>query len=175
MGRGLALEDRRQPVDALLLLGDNFYANGLERDDLVERLRENVVGPFCHFVELEGPRSPEVAGACREAPSLRHPIPLLVLFGNHDHTAPESPALQRETVPGFVSNWRVAEGPVQLVHLELAVASGRSGSEKAVQGAFASSSPAGDLTDRALSDPRSRFRLSAPLWRRIPPSGAGTP
>jgi hypothetical protein len=115
VGRGLAVEDRRQPADALLLLGDNFYPQGLRRAELVERLRENVVSPFCHFLELEGPDSPAVARACREEPGRRHPVPLFVLFGNHDHGTPESPELQRRDVATFVSNWRVAEAPVQLV------------------------------------------------------------
>src|SRR5262245_6853202 len=63
---GTALEevDERRPVDALLLLGDNFYASGLRRNELIERVRGNVVAPYCRFVDLSGPRSSEVRSAC---------------------------------------------------------------------------------------------------------------
>jgi hypothetical protein len=39
----MAGEDARDPVDAIVLLGDNFYPDGLEENELKDRLRENLV------------------------------------------------------------------------------------------------------------------------------------
>lgn len=115
VGRGMAAEDVRQPVDALLLLGDNFYWDGLVRQEMVARLRRNVVGPLCRFVDLGGPRSSEVAGACALPERDRNPVPILAVLGNHDHKAPESAALQRSEVPAFVPNWHVPAGLAEVV------------------------------------------------------------
>jgi hypothetical protein len=108
----MAAEDRRRAAQALLLLGDNFYDRGLRADELEVRVRANLVAPFCRFVALEGTRSHEVTDVCPEPPSRRAPVPIFAVLGNHDHLSAESPALQRETVPRFVSNWRMAPGPV---------------------------------------------------------------
>jgi hypothetical protein len=111
----LAAEDRRQRADALVLLGDQFYPIGLEERELVHRVRENVVRPLCHFTVLDGIRSAEVADACgtpSEDPRVIH-----VVLGNHDYMSKPSPALQREVVPGLVSNWRVHEGVAEVVQL----------------------------------------------------------
>ena len=97
--------DRHRPVDALLLLGDNFYPAGLQEAELRLRVGMNLVRPYCRFVDLSGPRSDEVAEACRRPPGERHPIPILAVLGNHDYRVPESPKLQVEAVPDFVSNW----------------------------------------------------------------------
>ena len=105
VARGLELEDRRAPVDALLLLGDNFYPKGLAEDELLERLRRNLVGPYCRFVDLRGSRSAEVADACRLPPAQRHPVPIFAVLGNHDHGLPESPALQQRAIPHYLPNW----------------------------------------------------------------------
>ncbi len=108
----IAAEDRDRAAQALLLLGDNFYERGLRADELEERVRANLVAPFCRFVALEGARWHEVADACPEPPARRNPVPIFAVLGNHDHLSPGSPALQREAVPRFVSNWRMAPGPV---------------------------------------------------------------
>lgn len=117
VGLGLAAEDRRQPADALVLLGDNFYPDGLERRDMVSRLRENLVAPYCRFVDLSAPRSGLVRNACSLSPSERHPIPIYAVLGNHDYDDPESPSLQRDAVPGFVANWHVPGGVAEAVDL----------------------------------------------------------
>ncbi len=114
---GLAAEHRRDPADAFVLLGDNFYFDGLQRHELVKRIRINLVGPYCGFVELSGPRSDEVSRACRSPVSQRNPLPIHAVLGNHDYVDPESPALQREAVPQFVPNWHVPDGLVDLVEL----------------------------------------------------------
>ena len=115
---GLAAEHRRDPADAFVLLGDNFYFDGLQRHELVERIRVNLVGPYCGFVDLSGPRSDEVRGACRSPVAERNPLPIHALLGNHDYGDPESPTLQREAVPQFVPNWHVPDGLVGLVELK---------------------------------------------------------
>lgn len=121
VGRGLAAEDRRHPGDALLLLGDNFYWVGLQRAELVRRVRENVVRPYCRFLDLSGPRSQQVADACDLPESGRHPVPLLAVLGNHDYKDPESPALQRRELPRLVANWRVPEGLTEVVEFPAGV------------------------------------------------------
>jgi hypothetical protein len=117
VARGMAAEDRRRPVDALVLLGDLFYPRGLTRDELVERVRENIALPYCHFAELNGPRSHDVADACGAPPERRHPIPIFAVPGNHDYKSPEGPALERSEIPEFLSNWSMHEGVAGNVEL----------------------------------------------------------
>jgi hypothetical protein len=105
VGAAMEAADRQRPVDALLLLGDNFYPKGLQEAELVSQLATNLVRPYCHFVDLSASRSDEIAGACRRRPGDRHPVPIFAVLGNHDHRVPESPKLQREVVPEFVANW----------------------------------------------------------------------
>jgi len=108
VARALTAEAERRPIDVLLLLGDNFYPDGLHRADLAARVRANLVEPYCTFVDLSGPRSTEVAAPCA-APA--HPVPLYAVLGNHDRDTPESPRLEREAVPDYVANWHLAEEP----------------------------------------------------------------
>jgi hypothetical protein len=96
-------------VDAIVLLGDNFYPAGLRERELQKRLVMNVVRPYCRFVDLSAPRSDEVAKACRRRVSERHLIPILAVLGNHDYRVPESPQLQTEVVSDFVGNWSMPE------------------------------------------------------------------
>ena len=105
VGAAMEAADRQRPVDALLLLGDNFYPAGLQQAELRLRVAMNVVRPYCRFVDLSAPRSDEVAKACRRPPGERHPVPILAVLGNHDYRSPESPGLQVEVVPDFVGNW----------------------------------------------------------------------
>ena len=117
VAKGLEAEHRRRPADALVFLGDNFYWDGLEPEELVDRVRENVAGPYCRFVDADAPRRAEIDGACRIDENERHPIPMYAVLGNHDHNNPESPALQRDVVPLFVPNWHVPSGPAQAIDL----------------------------------------------------------
>jgi hypothetical protein len=114
----LAAEDRRAPINALVLLGDNFYPDGLEEDEVEERVRENLVGPYCRFVELRGSLSGEVDEACSLAREERRPVPIFAVLGNHDYERRESPRLQRQAVPRYVSNWRMPQKDAELVELE---------------------------------------------------------
>jgi hypothetical protein len=106
VGASMQAEDRRRPVDALLFLGDNFPPNGLLRDELTERVRWNLVLPYCRFLSSTGPRWPEVAGDCAGAGAERGaPLPIYAVLGNHDRYSEESPGLQRDVLPEFVANW----------------------------------------------------------------------
>jgi hypothetical protein len=118
---GIDAEDRRAPADALLLLGDNFYWRGLESRELVERIRENLVAPYCRFVELAGPRSDEVRDACEAAARPLRARPIYAILGNHDYGSPESPGLQREAIPRFVSNWHLPDGLVEVIEFPAGV------------------------------------------------------
>lgn len=113
----LEAEQRRRPVDALVLLGDNFYPDGLAAKEITERVRENLVRPYCAFLALDGPEWPSVEAACEPARRGVRPVPIYAVLGNHDHVLPESPPLQRERVPRFVPNWRVPFGPVEVIEL----------------------------------------------------------
>jgi hypothetical protein len=113
----LGAEDQRRPIDALVLLGDNFYPDGLEKDEVKDRLRANVVGPFCRFVELTPRGAGSLRDACPEADAV-HPVPLYAVLGNHDYGRRESPELQRELVPEYVASWRMPEGALEVVELE---------------------------------------------------------
>jgi hypothetical protein len=135
VARGMEAEDRRAPVDAFVLLGDNFYYKGLEESELVLRVRENVVRPYCRFLSLNGPRSREVADACETPPFERRPIPFYVVLGNHDYESPDSPRLQAEAVPRFVTNWRLAVRPVEVIGLTAGVDLVLFDSESLVEGA----------------------------------------
>lgn len=107
VAHAMAEEDRRSPVDALVLLGDNFYPHGLVRGEVVERVRENLALPYCRFVELAGPRSREVASHCPAEVASRNVVPLIAVPGNHDLESPESLDLQCHAVPEFISNWNM--------------------------------------------------------------------
>ena len=103
----MSAEDRRLPVHALVLLGDNFYPDGLRLDELERRVRANVSLPFCRFAEFaEGARA--WSAACPVAPENRRPVPIHAVLGNHDHASAESPKLQREAVARYVPNWTMA-------------------------------------------------------------------
>lgn len=110
VAEGMAIEDERQPVDTLVLLGDNFYDQGLQQEELVPRIRENIVRPYCRFLASDGPRWREVRDACPISEGERHAIPLYAILGNHDISTPESPELQRSVLPEFVSNWTLDTG-----------------------------------------------------------------
>lgn len=107
VGDALAASHRARPADLLVLLGDNFYPNGLREDELEARVTENLVEPFCAFLDLSAPDSPRVEASCPLARSERHPIPLRAVLGNHDWREPASPALQQDAIPRYLANWRL--------------------------------------------------------------------
>ena len=105
VGEAMAREDRRAPVQALLLLGDNFYPDGLSRRTLRGRLRENLAGPYCHFLLLTKRGRRAVRDVCDRPPEETHPVPIIAVTGNHDHGRRQGVRLQRERLPVFVGNW----------------------------------------------------------------------
>src|SRR5262245_529074 len=117
VGRALLGEHRARPVAGFVLLGDNFYPSGLVSHELVERVRVNLVRPYCGFVALRGPRSSEVADACPSGVEHTDAFPIFAVLGNHDYESAESPGLEREAVPAFVSNWRMPSGAAEVYEL----------------------------------------------------------
>ncbi|MGI9592145.1 MAG: metallophosphoesterase [Myxococcota bacterium] len=172
VGRGMAAEDRRAPVDAVLLLGDNFYPDGLQRFELVERLRRNLVGPFCRFASSDGPRWDQVASACSLPEDQRNPVPILAVFGNHDYNSEESPALQRTVVPAYLANWSASRDLVEANELEAGVTLIRVDVEAVKKQSI------GDPVRLALDRARGRWRIlitHEPLTLREgerPPAGS---
>jgi len=109
VGEALAREDRRSPVEALLFLGDNFYPDGLSRRTLRHRLRENLAGPYCHFLLLTGKGRRAVREVCDRPPEETHPVPIIAVTGNHDVGRRQGVRLQRERLPVFLGNWLMPE------------------------------------------------------------------
>jgi 3',5'-cyclic AMP phosphodiesterase CpdA len=113
VARAVAAEDRERPADALLVLGDNFYPRGLLAAELLPRVRETLARPWCRFLAPGGSRAAELAGACDLPERERRPIPIHALLGNHDVRSPGSPELQRDAIPAFAPNWRLAARPAE--------------------------------------------------------------
>ena len=110
VGGALAAMDRAYPVDALALLGDNFYPDGLEEATLEAQLADNLVAPYCRFLDLTAQLSARIEAACPLPLRDRHPIPLFAVLGNHDYVSPASPKLQAERVSQYLANWRLEAG-----------------------------------------------------------------
>jgi hypothetical protein len=109
VGEAMAREDRRSPVEALLFLGDNFYPDGLSRRTLRDRLRENLAGPYCHFLLLTQKGRRALRDVCDRRPEETHPVPIIAVTGNHDHGRRQGVRLQRERLPVFLGNWLMPE------------------------------------------------------------------
>jgi hypothetical protein len=105
--------DRARPSDALVLLGDNFYPKGLRSSEVASRVRENLVEPYCDFLDLSGPQAGEVAEACGAPQEARRRIPVYAILGDHDYESEESPDLEKHAIPRFVANWRMPDAPAQ--------------------------------------------------------------
>lgn len=118
VARAMTEEAQRSPVDGLLLLGDNFYWRGLDREHLLERIERNLVSPYCYFLGFGGPRSAEVETACRLPEIERQPVPVYAVLGNHDLETAESPELQRRVVPEFLPGWKMSQGLAEVIEIE---------------------------------------------------------
>ena len=101
----MAAEDRRAAATALVLLGDNFYPRGIGRSDMVERLRANLVLPFCRFMASGRAISSALEDACPLTPAERHEVPIYAVLGNHDYGRAESAGIQQNEVSRLVPNW----------------------------------------------------------------------
>lgn len=109
VGDALWSTHRSDPADYLLLLGDNFYPDGLEEREAEARIAMNLVAPLCGFLDLSAPLGPKLEPSCGEPPERRRPIPLRAVLGNHDWRAPESPKLERELIPRYLANFVLKE------------------------------------------------------------------
>ncbi len=109
VARALAAEDVRAEVDGVVLLGDNFYPDGLEEDELKDRLRVNIVSPYCRFLEFTSRGRGSLADQCGVDPDQRHPVPLYAVLGNHDYGERESPMLQKEVVETYLKGWTMPD------------------------------------------------------------------
>jgi hypothetical protein len=117
VARALAESDVLQASDALLLLGDNFYPDGLLWSEILDRLRINLVRPYCYFSVLEGPLSDSVRSACAAPRSAAAGTPIYAVLGNHDHRSEASPTIERHAVAWFVSNWHMPKGQAQSIEM----------------------------------------------------------
>lgn len=97
---------RAAPADALVLLGDNFYPDGLSASDLESRVCANLLRPYGAFVALTARGRRRLGPRCsaRGAPA-RSAVPILAVLGNHDYHRPESPWVEAERLPAYVGNW----------------------------------------------------------------------
>lgn len=84
---------------------------------MVDRLRENVVYPYCRFAELRGDHSAEVASACTLTKEDRHAVPIYAVMGNHDAISSESKQLQCGEVSDYVSNWYMPCGFTETIEI----------------------------------------------------------
>jgi len=170
VARSMSGVHRESPVQALLLLGDNFYPTGLLESELVERVGANLARPYCVFADLSGPRSQELANACALPADQRRPVPILAVFGNHDWKSPESPGLQRDAVPLFLPNWSITRGVADRVELPQGVSLVR------VDNSLVKGADAVRAVRDALRDTKGPWRILAthePLALRE--AGAATP
>ena len=109
VARAIEAEDARAAIDGVVLLGDNFYPDGLAEDVLKDRLRENVVGPYCRFLDFTSRGRGAFADDCAQEGPLLAPIPFYVVLGNHDYKTQGSERLQKEVVPAYLSSWRMPD------------------------------------------------------------------
>lgn len=107
VAKAMAAEHRRAPVDGLVLLGDNFYPDGLKKREFKDRLRSDLVARFCHFIAFTARGRGSLADSCEDAESTRHPVPIYAVLGNHDYHERESPRLQREQIADYLADWRM--------------------------------------------------------------------
>lgn len=108
IGAAMADEDLFRPVQALVLLGDNFYPHGLGSDRMLAQIRESVAAPFCHFLDPESPRADELAPDCGLESRRHHPIPILAVLGNHDYGSSGSPGREHTGIREWIPNWRLS-------------------------------------------------------------------
>ena len=103
VGRAMQSEHARAPVDAFVLLGDNFYPTGLHANELFPRIVENLARPYCAFVDASDELADGLDPACA---NIKEPRPrFFAVLGNHDLDSPDSERLQRHEISRFVLNW----------------------------------------------------------------------
>jgi hypothetical protein len=103
VGRAMQREHARAPIDAFILLGDNFYPKGLLVDELLTRVVKNIARPYCAFIDP----SPQLATLLGNDCSYvgQRPPDIFAVAGNHDFDSPGSQRLQLNEIPRLVRNW----------------------------------------------------------------------
>jgi hypothetical protein len=103
---------RAHPADGLVLLGDNFYPDGLEKVTFAEQVRDCLVDPYRAFFEIseEGAERLGIPSACGDC----LPVPVHAVLGNHDYSAPQSVDLQTRVLPVLLPNWRMPKEMAEL-------------------------------------------------------------
>jgi hypothetical protein len=91
VARAVMREDRRAPIDTLVLLGDNFYPNGLHERELAEQL--GIWSAYCRFIDFSALGARMLGSVCDER-TARHVVPIVAGLGNHDVKTPEGGALR---------------------------------------------------------------------------------
>lgn len=112
VGHALERAHEDAPVDALVLLGDNFYPDGLRAEALLPRVVENVARPYCAFIAPSPELEAALEGRC---PPATNPPPIYAVVGNHDVRAADTGRLQRTQVPELVTNWEVPSAGVPAI------------------------------------------------------------
>jgi branched-subunit amino acid aminotransferase/4-amino-4-deoxychorismate lyase len=105
VGAAMQREHARHSIDALILLGDNFYPTGLLADELRPRIVENVVRPYCAFVKVSQELAAGLGDPCEGTETPRPRI--FAVLGNHDSIDPGSPRRQQSEVPRLIRNWEM--------------------------------------------------------------------
>ena len=96
----------RHPIDALILLGDNFYPHGLLAKKLLPRIVENLAKPYCAFIDPTAELKEHLDADCqRTLDATQDPPRLFAVVGNHDLATTGSEQRQREEIPRFIRNW----------------------------------------------------------------------
>jgi len=109
-GRAMARLHQVDPVDALVLLGDNFYPDGLVPFEAEMRIGENLVAPYSAFVRCTA-RARRRFSCDPEA----RPVPIESVPGNHDHGTLGKVAYQARVVPHYIENFTLYQEPVTLL------------------------------------------------------------
>lgn len=109
VSRAIDREHACRPAAALLLLGDNFYPNGLTDENFETRVRDTVVAPLCRFLSLTGEYGERLATSCSIPPDDRRPVPILAVMGNHDYEPPFDGRLQKEQLPRWIPEWQMPQ------------------------------------------------------------------
>jgi hypothetical protein len=117
VAEALERRDRAAPAHGVVLLGDNFYPDGLREREFKDRLRANIVSPYCRFLRLTPRGRGSLADSCQRRSSPREDVQILAVLGNHDYGERESPMLQSRRIPEYIANWRMPRGEVLLVEL----------------------------------------------------------
>jgi len=107
VGDAMQREHARSPVQALILLGDNFYPDGLLKEEILLRIADNLATPYCAFIDPSPALSEVIRDRCRRPRAGKTSLKIYAVTGNHDLASPGSLDLQRTEIPLYIRNWEV--------------------------------------------------------------------